>query len=223
MTGLIITAIISLSITCGFLLRGVRTPVLSHKGPAFSAIFIMLLVTAILFWHTTGIRQVIEWQDAVVKAPSLLAPNVNLDDSQQRNVALALRTRLQDDPLNAHGWELLGRMQEKIGNNTEALAAFYRAWKLEPSAIDISLKYSAALIQTGVASNIEQATAILTQLLSNDRDNIQIMSQLAYAALSKHDSRDATQWFRRILLQLPAKDKRREFIQSMISSLDRAK
>jgi len=185
-----------------------------------AAMTLILLLAGALFWKTTGLHQVLEWQQAVADAPALLANNTELNKNQQRKVALALRTRLQSDPDYAQGWILLGNMQVNLGDHQNALAAFYHAWKLMPTDITATLDYSSSLIRSGSAFNINKAIDILTTLDGHNPENTKILSQLAYAALSKDDFPQATLWFRRILSQLPAQDQRRELIQQMITNLE---
>ncbi|HAV1788640.1 TPA: hypothetical protein JG904_002670 [Enterobacter hormaechei subsp. xiangfangensis] len=220
MVGLALCMLISLLVPLFFLLRAPKRTTLRKIRPAFGSVVALLVVTGLLYWKTTAIDEIKDWRQVSKEAPALLSQNGPLSNLQQHNVALALRTRLQEEPDNARAWELLGQMQQTLNNPSEALAALHRAWMLMPSDINIALNYSVALIQSGEKLRIEKAVQILSTLDARYPGNTAIMSQLAYAALSEQDFRLAALWFRRIMSQLPASDARREFIQAMLNTLE---
>lgn len=192
---------------------------ISLKITLFSSLM-LTVISLSLYWHINGLRQVINWQTAIAKAPFLISSKTALNAKQEQMIALALRTRLQTEQNNAQAWDLLGKLKENAGEYREALAAYRLAWMIEPMNITYSLNYSDQLLKTGDKRNIGLARDILVKLNERHPNDIKIMSQLAYIALSMDDSQQAKTWFQIILKQTKKHDKRYEFIKRMISSLN---
>lgn len=192
---------------------------ISLKTIFFSSLTLTVISLG-LYWHINGLKQVVNWQTAIAQAPFLISSKTALNAKQEQIIALALRTRLQTEKNNAQAWDLLGKLKENAGEQRDALAAYRLAWMIEPMNITYSLNYSDQLVRTGDKRNIRLARDILVKLNKRHPNDIKIMSQLAYIALSMDDPEQAKGWFKSILKQTKKHDKRYEFINRMIKSLN---
>lgn len=107
-------------------------------------IAIALIVGMFSYDQTGSYKQVKAWHQATAQIPELLkralgSKEVPLKQEEIAALSLALRTRLQSDPVSVEGWMLLGRLEMLTGNIDMAIDAYANAWQLDPVRADSML------------------------------------------------------------------------------------
>jgi cytochrome c-type biogenesis protein CcmH len=109
-----------------------------------------------------------------------------------------LKQRLQQDPNSAQGWYLLGRIYFDQQQFTQAVAAFSKAYALQPKQPEVLFYYAESLYLTqhSLAGKPQQ---LLRELLKLQPDNDAAINLLAIAAFNAHHYQEAVTYWEKIL------------------------
>lgn len=116
----------------------------------------------------------------------------------------ALQQRLQQNPTDAHGWYLLGRLYLHDNQEHEAIDAFTRANRLQANNPDIELSLAEALYLQHQPKSSQQAKDLLQQLLQRDPNNPGALNLLALLAYQEHHYQRAIDLWQALWNQVPA-------------------
>lgn len=118
--------------------------------------------------------------------------------------ALGLRQRLAEKP-NASAWSLYGRIMLQLGQLDEGVAAFEQSRSLAPKNVANLMYYAQALIMSGSDADLAKAAGLVSQILQEDRANVEALGLLGVIAYERGDfDRAAQAWD--ITLQLLEED-----------------
>lgn len=116
----------------------------------------------------------------------------------------ALRQRLEQNPSDAHGWYLLGRLYLHDSQWNDAISAFDRANRLQANHPDTLLSLAEALYLSHQPQRAQRAKAVLQQLLQRDPSNPSALNLLALFAYQEQHYQRAIEVWQNLLNQAPA-------------------
>lgn len=181
-----------------------------------------LLVSGIAWTMTNSLQQVEAWRQAEVALPSLLTQMsvpraAPLDRQTLQTLALGLRTRLNDDPVNASGWALLGRVGMMLNDPEVAIPAFSRAHQLAPDNLTMALEFADAMTRTDDPQQLRQAGDLLNALMEHYPREPRVARLFALNAWQQHRYPDAIAGWQTLLTLLPGDDPQRAETQRLIA------
>ncbi|MCC5825510.1 c-type cytochrome biogenesis protein CcmI [Alkalimonas sp.] len=173
---------------------------------------LIVMVAGIYSWNG-HYGDLSNWQLAQQKLPeygerSLLGRGEPLNDEELTNFALAIRTKLTREGDDAAAWFLLGRIWMSQGLMIDAIDAFEKALLMTPERPSLLISYSQALLVVGGDDKLAKAGRAMARVLTNDPDNLDALSLLAFIAYEKGDLEEATAAWMLLLDRLPASDPR---------------
>ncbi|SUB81891.1 Cytochrome c-type biogenesis protein CcmH precursor [Pragia fontium] len=170
-------------------------------------VLLMLVVSLGLYLHTGGLGQVMQWQQVMKEMPDLRhrADTGQLSTPEDiARFALGLRTDLLSEPANVRDWTMLGLAGLKLGNGEMALQAYEKAYQLAPNDAYIQIIYAKLLTRSNDPNDIQQASAILKDILKTNPNNVDALSALAMNAFGRGDFNQAIAAWEKVLTLLPA-------------------
>ncbi|EFB71717.1 cytochrome c biogenesis protein CcmH [Providencia rustigianii] len=184
-------------------------------------IVIALGITGAAYYQVGNYKKVADWNVAYQQAPELLdrALNANelpLNNEEMENLALGLRTRLQEDPQNIDGWVMLGRIGMVLGNATMATDAYGRAYRLSPEDDAVALGYAEVLTRSSDPSDNQEGNELLKKLIAKNRTNVKALSLFAFNAFEQERYPEAISAWQMMLKLLPENDQRRAIIERSV-------
>lgn len=183
---------------------------------------VLLAVISVGFYlKTGGFSQVLAWQQVKSDLPALrrqvMDPQATpLNREQLAQLALGIRSELQQEPHNLNDWMMLGRLGMVLNNAAIATQSFERAMQLAPNNEEVRLSYAEVLTRSGDPQDNRQAEAVLRDMLQRDGNNLRLLGLLAFNAFGQQDYTAAIEAWDKMLALLPAKDARVEVIQRSI-------
>lgn len=140
----------------------------------------LVLLSTVIFFKTSDIGKVNTLRLAQNEMPTLMARALNPADRPLRmdeveQLALGLRSHLQNVPDDLDAWRLLGQVGMALNNGDIAVGAFAKASRLAPQSSIIALDYAGALICTGDESARRQGEMKLHELLTKNAANLRAM------------------------------------------------
>ncbi|MGF1871505.1 c-type cytochrome biogenesis protein CcmI [Photobacterium indicum] len=154
-----------------------------------------------MYLSVGSLNKVEAWQETVSRLPDLskrLMDDQNaepLSDQEMDDLTLALRTRLHDNPNDATGWLLLGRIGMANRDAETSQGAMIRAYKLDPSNPDIQLGYAQTLMLIGDPNQGDFARQILRSVVQRDPSNTRALSLLAFDAFERNEYQQAVSYW----------------------------
>lgn len=172
---------------------------------------ILVVVSLGVYLKTSSPGALLAWQQAREHYPQLMqqvrdpgaAP---LRDDQLAELALGLRSHLEDTPANPAGWRMLGRIGITLNDNEMALGAFERAWQLAPKETQVAVDYAGALVRSGEQGKIRQGELLLRDVLNSDPRNAQALDLLAFSEYLQQRYTQAADYWQQALALTPADD-----------------
>ncbi|MDP4528264.1 c-type cytochrome biogenesis protein CcmI [Alkalimonas delamerensis] len=169
-------------------------------------------------------RELVDWQTAQQKLPefgerSLLGRGEPLNDEELTGFALALRTKLAREGDDAAAWFLLGRIWMSQGLMMDAIDAFEKALQMTPERTSLLISYSQAMLVVGGDDKLAKAGRAMARVLTNEPDNLDALSLLAYIAYEKDDLDEAIAAWTLLLDRLPSSDPRYAVVLNKLQEL----
>lgn len=197
-----------------------------HKGWFIGALLLALSVVVSSYLYMQQIPQLNRWQHALEQLPSLgkrvvMQADPTITRENLLDFALGLRTRLSQDPDDAIGWLLLGRVNVALNNLTQALAAYQKSLAIDSTHRGASISYSQGLLMTGDKQNSLRAYQLLEQQLklTPRTKDFDLLSLLAVAAQAVEKTDVALSVWQRLSSDLSVNDPRRASVQQQIAQL----
>ena len=185
------------------------------------SIIIFIVITYGLYFKFGNIDKIEKWQEVSARLPELskqlMNPEgVSLSDSEMTNLTLALRTKLHNEPKDAMGWFLLGRIGMSNRDIDTSVGAMKKAYALEPTNVDIKLGYAQALMLSGDDAKADQAKKMLKQVLRSDSTNLRALSLLAFSSFERQDYQGAVSAWKAMQMLIGPDDSRYEMLTRSI-------
>ena len=182
------------------------------------------VVAGALYFTMGHYQKVADWQQSLVDMPKLAAklmgPEANeMTQDELERFALALRTQLNKDSSDAMGWLLFGRIQMSFGDVKEATDAFEEALQLAPDHKLITMSYAKALAMSGDEAKVGYAKVLYQRLLSQYPNDLDILSQQAFALFESGDADGAYRSWQAMLDVLPKDSPRYSQIEKTLAML----
>ena len=185
------------------------------------SVIIFIVITYGLYFKFGNIDKIEKWQEVSARLPELskqlMDPEgVSLSDSEMTNLTLALRTKLHNEPKDAMGWFLLGRIGMSNRDIDTSIGAMKKAYALDPTSVEIKLGYAQALMLSGDDAKAEQAKKMLKQVLRSDSTNLRALSLLAFSSFERQDYKGAVSAWRAMQMLIGPDDSRYEMLTRSI-------
>lgn len=144
-------------------------------------------------------------------------------EEQIINMIGGLAQRLQNEPDNAEGWNMLARSYSALGRFGDAAAAYGRLVKLAPGDASLLADYADTLAMSLNKSLQGEPEKLIARALVADPKNIKALGLSGSAAFERRDYQGAvTQWKKILLLVPPESDIARSTLSSIDEAQDRA-
>ncbi|HXI87062.1 MAG TPA: tetratricopeptide repeat protein, partial [Parvularculaceae bacterium] len=152
------------------------------------------------------------------------AQSMTEDQRQQmiKGMVAQLAAKLENNPNDVEGWEMLGRSYRVLGNLKGSAEAFSHAAALKPTDVATQLSYAQALISEASAANgdIDQQTeGALNAVLKLDANQPFALYYLGLAAKQKNDKQTARGYWEKLTGLLPAGSSDLKNVQDQLKSL----
>lgn len=177
--------------------------------PLVAGALLAAVTSGIVYYQVNQIGNVKQAQEAIDRLPELSqklatgdAADVTPQDISQ--LALAIRTRLREQPDDTQGWMFLGRLWTSVGQIEQSIEAFEKAVSLSPQDLTLKVNYAQVLMMTNQESLLKRAQALLREVLSQAPDNDNLSLLMAVVSAQVGDLANATRYFEKIESKLPA-------------------
>ncbi len=146
-----------------------------------------------------------DMRDAVAQAPAhATAPDARADE------------RPNDHPVDAAGWQALGRLYAARGQHGQAVAAFRNAARLRPDDATLLTEYAFSAAVTSHRTVADEPQRLVERALQLDPTSQQALALAGTLALDRSDFEAATQhWERLAQLEPPDSPMERELHASI--------
>jgi len=175
-----------------------------------------------MYFSVGNLDKVESWQQTVAQLPELSKRLMDeqgadpLSDAEMNDLTLALRTRLHDNPNDATGWLLLGRIGMANRDADTAQGAMKRAYALEPGNPEIQLSYAQTLMLIGDPAKSDYARQLLRSVIKQDHTNIRAMSLLAFDSFERGDYPQAVSYWTMMKKMIGEDDPRAKMLDRSI-------
>lgn len=128
-----------------------------------------------------------------------------------------LKARLNEDPKQARGWYLLGRLYASQGQWQKAAEAFSTAHQLSPDDESATVNYAQSLWELNHQHFEAQIQALLKALLQKNPKQPDALALLAIVAFKDHHYQQAIDYWQRLLHLAPEQSEEAEMIRKAIA------
>ncbi|MCY9803038.1 c-type cytochrome biogenesis protein CcmI [Vibrio scophthalmi] len=203
-----------------------QTKVESSINPWLVIVPSMLLTVIMsygLYFKFGAADDVMEWQQVNDNLPALskklMSPEgAALSEDEMRDLTLALRTRLHNQPKDATGWLLLGRIGLANRDVDTAIGAMNKAYKLESDNPDVMLGYAQALMLSQDDVDQDKARSILGKLVQKNYMDVRVFSLLAFDAYERKDFAAAIRYWSIMQQMIGPQDERYQMLDRSIAN-----
>ncbi|MGF1758380.1 c-type cytochrome biogenesis protein CcmI [Photobacterium sagamiensis] len=167
----------------------------------FPGLILLVGICYGMYFSVGNINKVESWQQTASRLPELSKRLMDeqgaapLTDEEMVDLTLALRTRLHNNPDDAMGWLLLGRIGMANRDAETSQGAMKRAYALAPNDLEIQLGYAQTLMLIGDPGQSDYARRLLRSVIKRDHNNIRAMSLLAFDAFEAGDYQQAVSYW----------------------------
>ncbi|CED72001.1 cytochrome c-type biogenesis protein CcmI [Aliivibrio wodanis] len=185
------------------------------------SIIVFIVITYGLYFKFGNLDKVEKWQEVSTRLPELtkqlLDPeSAGLTDTETRDLTLALRTKLHNEPEDSMGWLLLGRIGMMNRDIDTSAGAMKKAYALKPNDVEIKLGYAQALMLSGDDAKAERAKKMLKEVLRSDSSNLRALSLLAFNSFERQDYQGAASAWKAMQMLIGPDDSRYEMLTRSI-------
>lgn len=180
----------------------------SSRGAAIAVGVAMPLVAGLLYF--------------VVGSPNALTPDTAAGDShgitvqQVESMVERLAARMQENPDDVKGWEMLGRSYAVLERYPEAVTAYANAVKRSPPDAQLLADYADTLAMAQGRTLLGAPEKIIAQALRVDPDNVKALALAGTIAFQKQDYKGAVVHWERILKLVPPDSEISDSVRSSI-------
>jgi cytochrome c-type biogenesis protein CcmH len=155
-------------------------------------------------------------------APAM-APTANGEMSQQRieaNVA-SLAKRLEQNPGDLDGWNMLARSYMSLEKYAEASSAYEKATALKADDADLWADYAFSLAMASNKKLQGKPAELIEKALKIDPENPKALELAGSAAFEAHDYKRAIEYWQKLLERLPANSEVTESLTQRINEAEK--
>ncbi|KTD59330.1 cytochrome c-type biogenesis protein [Legionella santicrucis] len=131
-----------------------------------------------------------------------------------------LRAKLDDNPKSAKGWYLLGRLYSSQNEKQNAVNAFAKAYRFDPTNEQYAVNYAHSLWVLNNYQFTAQTTEIFSRLLKINPNQPDALSMLAMDAFTSHAYEDAIDYWQRLLHIVPPQSEEAQAIRKAIAKAE---
>lgn len=141
------------------------------------------------------------------------------------SMVTSLEKKLQTNPDNAQGWNMLGRSYVVMKRYPDAAAAYEKALalvkqnKTEPIA-ELEINYAEALMQTGKKEAYEKARTLLDEMLAANPDNGDALWFMGFLDYEAGKKALAVEHWTHLLSLLPANGEQAQIVMTYLKQID---
>ncbi|MEQ9885601.1 c-type cytochrome biogenesis protein CcmI [Pectobacterium zantedeschiae] len=184
-------------------------------------VLLLVIVSLGVFWQTSAINRVQEWQQVVALTPDLMKRALDADAEpltieEVARLGLGLRSQLEAQPDNPQDWWMLGRIAGLLNNYDMSVQAFAKAFQLDPKNTDLALDYADLLSHSTDPRDSQRGGDMLSELMNSGSTNVRVLSLLAFNAYEAQRYQDAIDAWQTMLTLLPQNDTRRAVIERSV-------
>ncbi|MDP5133157.1 MAG: c-type cytochrome biogenesis protein CcmI [Paraglaciecola sp.] len=183
---------------------------------------IALCIAGAVYYKSNQLSQITHWQTAVGQLSALgksINSGQNIEAKDLRDFALGLRTRLYEEPNDATGWMLLGRVWGALNQPETAKEAFEKSLAIEPNSVGTLLSYAQSLILIGTEEELQRARRVLERVIALEPDNINATGTLAIVSAELGDNQASLQYWLKLQRFLPKDDPNYDAVQQKIDEI----
>lgn len=185
------------------------------------SILLLMGVSYGLYAKFGSLSSVIHWQEVNDRLPDLekkLSSPDGLSEQDMNDLQLALRTKLYQQPNDAQGWILLGRVYLTSRDADNAISAMRKAYQLNNQNPDVILGYAQALMLSPLDNERSEALFLLKQLAKSQYSDPRVFSMLAFDAYEKSDYITAINYWTMMQKMIGKEDNRYDMLQRSIEN-----
>lgn len=197
------------------------------KMPLIVGGLISLSVSFIIYFQANQVSQLQDWQDAMERLPELsrrvvIEADQTIQPQDLEAFALGIRTKLLENPEDAIGWLLLGRIHASLNRLDTAFQAYEKALALDPEHTGVLTSYSQGLIMTGQERYMQKGLSLLQRLIRHTPDDINAIGMLAVTATQLGELELALQTWLKLQNMMPDSAPMKEQVNLKVSELQAA-
>ena len=132
-------------------------------------------------------------------------------------VIAKMKEKLAQDPSSVQGWYLLGRLYNSMNRYLDAVAAFSKAYHLQPENKEVALQYAQAMFFANNYSLKGESKAILDHVLAKEPHELAALNLLAIDAYHKKLFNQAISYWQQMLADSSLDDDNRRSIEDAIA------
>lgn len=182
-------------------------------------IMVLVAISSILLYqgwgNSSGLETYYQQQDREKLVKTFLNKYKDSDE-----VITLFKKRLAENPDDAKGWFLLGRLYFSQRNFAEAKIAFGRAKDLKAEDPTILLQYAQTLYFLAGQKLTPETQPYIQKLLELNPNNLDVINLLAADAYHRKDYPNALKYWQKLLVLLPEQAQEREMIQKLIKEVE---
>jgi cytochrome c-type biogenesis protein CcmH len=194
--------------------QGAAAPQNAGKRTALVAALLVPLAAAGLYWQL-GNRDVFDPQK--MTAVTQAGEDHQVTPEQLEEMVGRVVKRLEQEPDNPQGWEILARSYYVMQRFPEAAQAYERLAKLAPGNADVLADWADALAMAQNRNLAGKPSEIIAQALAADPNHLKTLALAGTAAFDRKDYRQAVDLWERLLAKLPANSPMREPITASVA------
>jgi cytochrome c-type biogenesis protein CcmI len=197
-----------------------------HKTLYLAVLVVALVVCGGLYWQVTELPKV-QKLSSIQERIQPLTDKIIVGNGEEVtpqdlfDFALAIRSRISDNPDDATGWMLLGRIYSSLEQYEQSFAAFDKALALQPNSVETLSSYAQALMIPNQVSYLRQAVTILQRWLSLEPSNNNAALMLSMTASQLDDLAMTKTYFAKIEGLLPEDNPAIIQLRNKIAELER--
>ncbi|MBO0615325.1 c-type cytochrome biogenesis protein CcmI [Thiothrix fructosivorans] len=200
-----------------------RVPARQHLSPLWTAMVIGLFVPVAAFglygWLGTP-----EALQVVAQEQGLPADHPPMDAGQQQapdigKMVEGLRKKLDANPNNPEGWNMLGRSYMNMERFTDAANAYRKLNELQPDNVDVMLLFADALAMGNDGKVTGEAETLALKALAKAPKNVTALWLAGLGAAEKGDKTNALQHWNTLLPLLADSPAEQSEVKKLIQQL----
>lgn len=162
-----------------------------------SAILGLSLIMLVLYYHWGSSQQIIAYnaeQENALQVKKVLSHFKN-----NQEIIDAMKKAIAQNPNDAKGWYLLGRLYRAEKNNAEALSCFKKAYALDPQKFNVTFEYLKSLYAAEQQQHTPKIKQLIRQLKQQQPNNPALLDFLGYDAYTHHHYQAAVTYWETLL------------------------
>lgn len=200
-----------------------RVSARQHLSPLWTAIVISLFVPVVAFglygWLGTpeALQTVAQEQGLPPDHPPMSAGQQQAPDIGK--MVEGLRKKLETNPNNPEGWNMLGRSYMNMERFTDAANAYRKLNELQPDNVDVMLLFADALAMTNDGKVTGEAETLALKALAKAPKNVTALWLSGLGAAEKGDKTKALEYWNTLLPLLDDSPEEQADVKSLIQQL----